>query len=364
MDTTDPDIVFDESGRCNHCIAYDRMLLRWGPMGSPVELERLISRIKQDGKGRDYDIVLGLSGGVDSSYLALLASQWGLRTLIIHVDTGWNSELSVKNIENIVTRLKFDLETFVVDWDEMQDLQHAFLMSGVPNQDIPQDHAIFAAFYRFAHKHRIRWSFSGTNLSCESIMPPAWGHDALDLVHLKAIHARYGRRPLRHFPLTSHLQIKLKYQLLGGLKIARPLNLIEYSKGTAVSALESQLGWRNYEVKHFESRFTKFFQGWYLPKRWGFDKRLAHFSSLIVSGQMSRDDALNELERGVLSDKQIAEEIDFVRRKLDLSAPEMDALLQVPKNTHAAFKQTSQLQRNFGQWAVSRFRRILTGGTG
>jgi N-acetyl sugar amidotransferase len=341
MDTTDPWITFDATGRCHHCLRVDDFKRSWNPEGDSKALELLVDGIKKDGKGQDYDVVSGLSGGVDSSYMAYRASTFGLRALIIHVDTGWNSELAVKNIENIVNRCGFDLYTHVVQWEEMQDLQHAFFRSGVPNQDIPQDHAIYAGFVRHAAKHKIKWNFSGSNLACESILPPSWGYDSKDLTHIRDIHRRFGRRPLREFPTLSHAENALRYQLFHGLNTATPLNLMPYNKADAIATLEREVGWRYYGGKHYESRFTKFFQAWYLPTKWGYDKRLAHLSSLVVSGQMTRADALEEFRAGVLPNEEIESDKYYMARKLGITQAAFEELMRVPNTPHEHYARSA-----------------------
>lgn len=341
MDTTDPWIRFDARGRCNHCLVVDQWKLKWNPEGNPAALERLVDRIKADGRGREFDAICGLSGGVDSSYLAWQAKNLGLRTLIIHVDTGWNSELAVKNIENIVTKLGFELVTHVVDWEEMQDLQYAFFKSGVPNQDIPQDHAIAAGFYGFAARYGIRWSLSGSNMSCESILPVSWGYDAMDLSHIRDIHRRFGRRKLKEFPRMSYLTYGLRHQLLRRMSVAKPLDLMRYRKADAMAILSRELDWRYYGGKHYESRFTKFFQAWYLPTKWGYDKRLAHLSSLVVTGQMTRDEALHEFRTGTLPTAEIEADKDYMAHKLGIGRDEFDVLMDSPNRPHSHYRMTS-----------------------
>lgn len=362
MDTTDPWITFDGQGRCSHCIQVDQYRTVWNPAGDPIRLERLIARIRADGKGRDFDAVIGLSGGVDSSFLAYQAKQFGLRMLIVHVDTGWNSELAVSNIENIVKKLGFELHTNVVDWEEMQDLQYAFLKSGVPNQDIPQDHAIVAGFLDAAAKYRIRWSLNGSNLACESILPKAWGYDNMDLRHILDIHGRFGRRKLRRFPQLSYWASGFRQQVLMGMNVAKPLDLIHYVKADAMRLLSRELGWQYYGGKHYESRFTKFFQAWYLPARWGFDKRLAHLSSLIASGQVSREAALQEFESGVLPTDEIERDKDYMASKLGVSRPEFDAVVAGPIHPHSDYRQTSVRMKRMIGYSVAAMRRILGRG--
>lgn len=345
MDTTDPDIRFDNNGVSNWVYYFkEKILPNWRPEGNPAAFESLIKRIKEDGKGKEYDCALGLSGGVDSSYLAYIAKREGLRPLVVHTDAGWNSQIAVKNIENIVKSCDFDLFTVVIDWDEMADIQRAFLRAGVPNQDIPQDHAIFAAFYGLAAKHRIKWILSGQNIACESILPRAWGHDAQDLRHIKAIHRRYGRHKLGNFPCMGALRYGVNYTLLRGIRVAKPLDLMSYSRGEAIQTLEKIFGWRYYGGKHFESRWTRFFQGWWLPTKFGYDKRLAHLSSLILSDQLSRYEALEEMKTNPYTPGMIEEDRVLVLKKLGLSEADWNEIMSVPARSHYDYP-TSQLTK-------------------
>lgn len=349
MDTTDPNISFDGNGRCNHCRLVDEWKEKgWNPEGDTGKLQQLLDKVKADGKGRDYDVVLGLSGGVDSSYIAYLCKQWELRTLIVHVDTGWNSELAVKNIENLISYGGFDLDTLVVDWDEMRDLQLAFFKAGVPNQDIPQDHAISAGFIRHASKHNVKWTFIGTNYACEGILPQSWGYDNSDLVHIRDIHRRFGSVPLRKFPLLSWGEKFLRYRIASRLEKASPLNFLAYNKADAIAELEQNAGWKYYGGKHYESRFTKFFQGWYLPTKWGYDKRLAHLSSLVASGQMTRTEALDEFRSGTLLECS-QEDRSYMANKLGISELDFDDLMSSPCHEHTDYRMTSRfVRRAFG----------------
>ena len=354
MDTTDPAISFDANGVCNHCLQVDRWKLKWNPEGDPVALEQLMETIKKDGRGRDYDMILGLSGGVDSSYLATLAKEYGLRTLVVHCDTGWNSELAVKNIENIVSKCGFDLVTHVCDWETMRNLQLAFFKAGVPNQDIPQDHAIFASFYATAIKHKIKWTFSGSNYATESILPTAWGYDAMDLKHLLAVNRAFGDFSMAKYPKLSYVRRGM-YQFVHGMRIAKPLNLLDYKKGRAMDVLQESFGWTYYGGKHYESRFTKFFQGWYLPSKWGFDKRLAHLSSLVVSQEITREAALNEFRTGCLPVSDIESDKDYMARKLGLSYADFEELMAVGNVEHHNYASTpSTLKKVLGRLALVR----------
>jgi len=338
MDTTDPDITFDETGVSSWVNYFrEKVLARWKPEGDPAAFKSLIERIRNDGRGQEYDCALGLSGGVDSSYLAYIAKQEGLRPLLVHTDAGWNSDIAVSNIEKIVNSTGFDLFTVVIDWDEMADLQRAFLRAGVPNQDIPQDHVIFAAFYGLAAKHRIKWVLSGHNFSCESVLPPAWGYDSMDLHHLTEIHRKYGDRPLGTFPRMSRLRYGLLYMLIRGMRIAKPLDLVPYVRSEAMQILEDEFSWQYYGGKHFESRWTRFFQGWWLPTKFGYDKRLAHLSSMILSEQITREDALQEMQTTCYTQRMMEEDRSLVLKKLSLTQSEWDQIMANTPHGHDEF---------------------------
>ncbi len=346
MDTSDPEIRFDDAGVCSWCRKFDAEIApQWFPN---AEGERrfaaIADAISRESASREYDCIVGLSGGIDSSYAAyVVRRQWNLRVLAVHVDAGWNSELAVKNIENIVKRLDIDLHTEVIDWDEMRDLQIAFLRSGVPNQDIPQDHVFFAALYRSAVQKGIRHVLSGGNIATESVLPPAWGHAAMDLRHLEAIHRRFGRMPLRTYPTCSFFDYYVGYPFIRRMRVFRPLNFMPYDKKTALDVLERELGYRYYGTKHGESRFTKFFQNYWLPTRFGFDKRRAHFSSTILSGQTDRAEALEELSRPAYDAGAIQEDRVFVAKKLGLTDDELEALLRMPLRQHADYPSNAAL---------------------
>ena len=246
-------------------------------------------KIKREEKKKEFDCIIGLSGGVDSSYLVYIAKvKLGLRPLVVHVDCGWNSELAVKNIENIIKSLDLELHTFVVNWEEMKDLQRSFFKASLPDQDIPQDHAIFSALYKFADENNIKYAFNGVNFATESILPVSWGYQAMDLRHIKSIHNRFGERELKEYPSVNFFQRYIYFNLIKNMKIISPLNYLNYRKNEAIEILTKELGWQYYGGKHHESRFTKFFQSYYLPFKFHFDKRRAHLSSLIVSGQINK----------------------------------------------------------------------------
>jgi aminotransferase len=336
MDTTDPMISFDEKGICNHCYAYkeheDHYLLKG--QAAQDYTSQMVSLIKASGKGKDYDCIMGISGGVDSSYLAYHATKvLGLRVLLVHVDAGWNSELAVKNIENVVKTLHLDLHTLVVDWEEIRDLQRAFFKSSVPNCDIPQDHAFIAALYSEARKYGLKHILNGGNMSTESILPSSWGYEASDWVHIKDIHRQFGEVKLKKYPHISFFQRRILYPYVYGMKVHRPLEYITYNKAEVKEFLKKEMGWKDYGGKHFESKFTQFFQAHYLPVKYGFDKRLAHLSSLIVSGQMSREEALRQMQEPLYDATQLQEDRSYFIKKLGFSEAEWEQIMQMPPKT-------------------------------
>lgn len=330
MDTTDPLITFDEQGRCNHCTHFFNTIqgVHWLPneKGRRI-LDETIAKIKSEGRGKQYDGIIGLSGGVDSSYLLCKLHEWGVRPLAVHVDAGWNSDLAVRNIEALCKKLDIDLHTIVIDWEAMRNVQIAFLRSGVENQDIPQDHAFFAALYSYAVKNGVRYVFHGSNYATESILPAAWGYDAMDATYLCAIVRRFGEGRLKNYPVVTFWKYYIYYPYIKEMNVVRPLNFIPYGKGSAIRELERDYDWHYYGGKHWESRFTKFFQGYYLPTRFGYDKRKAHLSSLIVSGEITRDEALAEMEKPIYPPEELDADRAFVLEKLQITQEEFGEML-------------------------------------
>jgi len=335
MDTSDPAITFDSAGVCCYCRKWEHEeRLTWHPN---AEGERIwqgwVQQMKAEGKGKEYDCIIGISGGADSAYLAWKLRDSGLRMLAVHVDGGWNSEISVANIEMLCKSLQLDLFTYVVDWDEMRDLQLAFFRSGVANQDVPQDHAFFSQLYRQANRLRIRYFLSGGNLATECILPRAWGYNAMDRRHLRGIHRRFGTRPLRTFPTIGFLSLYVTNPFIRRFRVLRPLNWMKYIKKEAKLELSVGLGWKDYGDKHHESRFTKFFQSWYLPVKFGFDKRKAHLSSMINSEQITREEALAELSKAPFDATTLNEDKRFLAKKLGISLDEFGRILAQPVRT-------------------------------
>lgn len=337
MDTTDPDIYFDENGVCNHCLKFEKILSKnWFPNEQGKEkLDAIVKKIKSDGRKNKYDCVIGLSGGVDSSYLAYILKKLypDLRILAIHIDGGWNSELAVHNIENIVKILDIDLYTGVVPWEEMKDLQLAYFKSQLANQDVPQDHAFFATLYEVANKHNIKYFLSGGNLATESILPSSWGYNAMDATQLKAIHKKFGKIKLKNYTTVSFLKKYIYYPLVKKFQIIRPLDFLPYNKDEAKRIITEKINWRDYGGKHHESKFTKFFQAHWLPEKFGFDKRKAHLSSLIVSGQISRGEALLEMEKPLYDETELKEDKEFLAKKMGLTLAEFNEIMNQPNKT-------------------------------
>lgn len=342
MDTSDAKITFDAHGYCDHCRTFYRQTKPNWATGSAGEvlLQALVRQVKEAGRGKDFDCILGMSGGIDSSYLTYIAKeQLGLRPLVFHVDAGWNSQIAVNNIERVVDGLGLDLYTEVIDWGEMRDLQIAFFKAGVPHLDTPQDHAFFATMYKFAEQHDIKFIFTGANLSTECVRNPVeWMYYQSDSVQLRDIHRRFGRVPLRTFPITSILRHKIYLPYFKGIRAVRPLNYIDYKKEAAMELLTRRFGWQPYPQKHFESRFTRFYESYWLPAKFGFDTRRVQFSSLILTGQMTRAEALEKLQKPAYDPATIDQDFEFVAAKLDITTEELRGYLKIPNRTYRDYK--------------------------
>lgn len=332
MDESDPDLVlFGELG-CNNCIQMKNQLGKTWFMNNDgnTRLQTEIQNIKRYGKDKKFDCIIGLSGGVDSTYLALKCHDWGLRPLVIHVDAGWNSEIAVKNIQSILEYTGWPLETFVVNWPAMRDLQVAFLKSGISNQDAPQDHAFFSALYQTAKRLNIKVILSGGNMATEGILPIKWQNSAMDIKLIKDVATKNGKFIPDSYPRSSFLDLYFLNPFIHAIRPVRLLNFLSYNKDNAIKELISRIGFIKYERKHGESIFTRFFQEYYLPTKYGIDKRISHYSSMIISGQINRDSALTQLQTSLYSDFEIKRDIDYISRKLELTSRELYLLLESP----------------------------------
>lgn len=327
MDESDSKITFDSYGVCDHCRDFEiSSRPNWKPNQSGRNiLEQTIRKIKKDGKGRDFDCVMGMSGGADSSYLLHLAvKELGLRPLVFHVDCGWNSRAAVNNIQRMVDKLNVNLFTDVINWKEMADMQRAFFKSGVPHIDLPQDLAYTSATYHWANKHNVKYILNGFNISTECVRnPKEWIYYGTDFVHLNSILKKFGTVDLKSFPLSSIFYHKLYLKYIKRIHVVKPLNLLPYNKSDAQAELNALYGWESFNQKHFESRFTRFYEGYWLPTRFGFDTRRVQFSSLILTGQMTREEALKELKEEPYDLNSIDDDFKYVANKLDISVDEL-----------------------------------------
>lgn len=328
MDTSDPNIIFDENGVSDYYHNFQNVILPdWHTdERGHDELIQVAEKIKKEGRGKDFDCIIGLSGGLDSSYVAYVAKEiMGLRPLLFHVDAGWNTDKAVGNIEKLCNGLGLDLYTDVINWEEMKDLQVAFLQSQIADQDLPQDYAFFSGLYKFAKKNKIKYVLTGGNFSTECCREPEeWGgFPGIDTMLVKDIHFKFGKRPLKSFPLVDILSYKLYYRYVLGMQVFKPLNLLPYIKTDAEKLLMEKFGWEPFQHKHHESRFTRFYEDYWLPRKFGYQKRRAHFSSLILTGQMSREEALERVSKPELSEEFLQKEFEYVADKLDLSIEEL-----------------------------------------
>ncbi|MDP2024887.1 N-acetyl sugar amidotransferase [Sulfuriferula sp.] len=327
MDTSDPGITFDEAGVCNHCHDHDEALGKQVFSGEDGRrrLDQIIERIKREGVGKAYDCIIGVSGGVDSTYTAWQVKELGLRPLAVHLDNGWNSEIAVKNIANALERLNIDLYTHVIDWEEYRDIQRAFLLASVADVEIPSDHAILACLYQTAAKHGIKTIISGNNIRTESHLPPSWSQGHLDYGYIKDIHTRFGNGRVKTFPRLSFYQYLTHVR--SGQKPFDVLNYVDYGRDQALELIQRELGWRDYGGKHHESVFTRWYQGCYLPRKFGFDKRRTHLSSLVSTDQITRQQALAELQPPPYDEKLQDADCAYVAKKLGFSTVEFDAIM-------------------------------------
>lgn len=335
MDTSDENIKFDINGVCDHCHDFDQYVKpNWKTdEQGRNELEKIIAKIKKSSRNNDFDCLLGISGGVDSSYMLHLAvNEFGLKPLVFHVDGGWNSELAVHNINVMIDILGLDLYTEVINWEEMKDFQLAFFKSGVPHIDIPQDHAFIATLYNFADRYKIKYILNGGNLSTECVQyPMQYYYYGTDMRQIADIRKKFGKSRMETYPFSSVFRHKLYLKYLRGVNVVKPLNYMPYIKEDALALLEREYGWKPYPQKHFESRFTKFFESYWLPERFGFDPRRVQFSSLILTGQMTRDEAIEQLKIQAYNTETIQDEFNYIATKLGISAKELQEYFAMPK---------------------------------
>ncbi len=338
LDTTSKAITFDEQGICNYCHAFDRQMKKFITIDKDLRkrnLDEMVNYVKKAGKNNKYDCILGLSGGVDSTYMAYLAHQLGLRPMAVHFDNGWNSETAVKNIENIVSRLQLDLKTYVINWNEFKDIQLAYLKASVVDIEVPTDQLIFAALNKIAKQNNIKYILSGANIVTEYGMPLDWAYrNKSDQTNLLNIYHTFGSGLKLSTLPKFDFYARFFYTQVYGIQTISLLNYVDYNKAKVKEVITKELGWQDYGGKHFESVFTRFYQGYILPKKFNIDKRKAHLSALICSGQITREEALEELKTETYDSALQKEDRSFVIKKFDLTEEEFERIMQAPRVEH------------------------------
>ena len=312
MDSSDPDIIFYDEG-CSNCRRARRIMKNLSADKEEFDLKAYAEKIKSAGKNKKYDCIVGISGGVDSCYVMYIIKQLGLRPLAVHFDNGWNSELAVQNIRVLLEKLDVDLYTYVVNWQEFRDLQLAFLKASTPDIEIPTDHMIFAILALVADHYGIKYIVQGKNVSSESILPAQWSYGHDDWKYIKSVHKKYGTLPLKTYVYKDRLS---SFYFRDKLEWFSILDYIDYDKEKAKQMLIDEFGWRDYGGKHYESFYTKFYQSYILPTKFGYDKRKAHYSSLIVAGQLSREEALIMLEEPLYDENDLKRDIEYFCEKM------------------------------------------------
>lgn len=342
MDTSDPTLTFNEDGVCIYCTNfYKEIKPNWHPNKEGIKnISTTINRIKKDGEGKDHDCLIGLSGGLDSSYVTYVAKEkFGLRPLIFHCDAGWNSDLGVSNVQKMIEGLNLDLVTEVINWEEMKDLQKSFFKSQVPFIDQPQDLGLFSALYNYAAKNGFKYIITGGNNSTECVRESIdWTYFSTDMRFVNDIHKKFGEKNLTTFPKCDIFKYKIYYRFFKGMKVIKLLDYYPYIKKEAIDELKEKFDWRPYQMKHYESRFTKFFESFWTPKKHGYDKRRAYFSSEILSGQMTREEALERLSKSELSEEEMLKDFQYVAKKLDWTEEELWAIYNKKNKSFKDYK--------------------------
>lgn len=343
MDTSDPEIVFDDKGVCNHCHRYEEELPKRVFQGkvAEVKLSQMVQNIKQTGKGKEYDCIIGVSGGVDSTYVAYLTKELGLRALAVHFDNGWNSELAVSNIEKVLDKLDIDLHTYVIDWEEFKDLQLSFLKASTPDGEIPTDHAINALLFREASKRGIKYIINGMNFATESMAVRMWAYGHSDWKYIKAIHKLFGTSSLNNYPHYTFLNL-FYWTFFKRIKVVSILNYIDFKKDEVMKIIQDELDWVYYGGKHYESVYTRFYQGYILPTKFNIDKRKGHLSDLIRSGQITREDAKVELEKVAYDPEMKRIDEPFVLKKLDFDEAGFQMIMNEKPKTFLDYPNNSE----------------------
>lgn len=340
MDTSDKDITFNEEGRCNHCIEAEKLIEK--TKNKEKELKKIISKIKEEGKDKKYDCIIGISGGVDSAYVAYLGNRFGLRMLAVHVDAGWNTKIAEENISKICSKLNIDLKRIKIDERTMKELQRAYMFSGLANLDVPQDHVFLAGVYKYAKEYNLKYMLNGNNFATEGILPKTWGYVAIDYKNIKSVYKKCGRggslKKYPHFGILKYIYYQEKIQRIN------ILNYIEYSKKSAMDILEKEFDWKYYGGKHFESIFTKFFQSYYLPQKFGYDKKRAHLSSLIANKEITREEALRQFEdKTIYPEEEMLKDRNYILGKLEININEWERIMKSHNKTEDDYSNNKNL---------------------
>jgi len=354
--TVDVEIKFNSEGLCHHCERYDETHEDRLFHNQPEKLQELIADIKRKGRGKKYDCLIGVSGGVDSTYVALLTKQYGLKPLAVHLDNGWNSEVAVSNIYKCMNRLEIDLHTEVLNWNEFKKLQIAFLKAGVPDGEVPTDHAIFATMWKFARKYKIPTIVSGMNFHTESISVPNWSYGHSDFRYINSINKKFGNCELKSYPHFS-LWYLLYINGIGAVKTASILNYIPYEKNVIKKKIQDDLGWVDYGGKHHESVYTRFYQGYVLPKYYNIDKRYGHLSDLINANQKTRAEALIELREPSYPVDLQEKDLVFVASKFGFEKEEFLEILDGEKRNFRDFPNQEIVLKTF-KFVLNKLRKL------
>lgn len=336
--SADPFIVFDENGICNYCT--DALKLKdriYFPKDNGVRLKALVDKIKAEGKNKKFDCIMGISGGLDSSYLAMIGYKFGLRVLAIHIDDGYDTDVSRNNIKKLINTTGFDYKVITPDAEQFNALTLAFMKAGVPNLAMPQDDILFAFLYEQMSKNNIKYFLSGGNFALECILQKGNTHQYTDVTNIKDIHSRYGKKPIDNLRFISTTE-KLIGRKLKGYKTVQPLDLLDYNRDRAFKELNDFCGFEYYGRKHLENILTAFIQVYWLPQKFGVDKRTSHLSSMIASDQMTREEALKELSEAIYDEEQMKEFIDIIKKNLCISDAEFDSIMRAPVHQHTDYK--------------------------
>lgn len=345
MDTSDSEISFDEQGVCNHCLRYDAQLTTRVYLGeeASIKLTALVETIKKSGRGKEYDCIIGVSGGVDSTYVAYLTKELGLRPLAVHFDNGWNSELAVSNIEKTLKTVGIDLFTYVIDWSMFRDLQIAFFKASTPDGEIPTDHAINALLWQEANRRNIKYVINGMNFATESAAVPAWAYGHSDWKYIRSVNKLFGKnKRLKGYPHFSLWDL-FYYSAIKGIRVVSILNYINYNKNEVMDVLQNKLGWVYYGGKHYESIYTRFYQAYVLPEKFGINKRICHLSDLINAKQLSREEAVEQLKSKDYTADMLKEDLSYVMKKLEFTRDEFDAIMNSPRRSFRDFPNNYKL---------------------